>query len=61
MNKSDLIKAILNKNNKYKISEIENIVDLFLEKLEKLLHKEKGLKSGVLVPSLQKQEKKELV
>ena len=37
MNKSDLIKAILNKNNKYKISEIENIVDLFFREIREAL------------------------
>ena len=33
MNKSDLIKEILNKNKKYKFSEIEKIVDLFFKKI----------------------------
>ena len=37
MNKSDLIKAILSKNNKYKISEIENIVDLFFREIREAL------------------------
>ena len=37
MNKSDLVKSILKKNNKYKISEIENIVDLFFREIEKAL------------------------
>ena len=37
MNKSDLIKAILSKNNKYKISEIENIVDLFSREIREAL------------------------
>ena len=32
MNKSDLVKSLLSKNNKYKVSEIENIVNLFLKK-----------------------------
>ena len=39
MNKSDLVKSILKKNNKYKISEIENIVDLFFREIEKALTK----------------------
>ena len=37
MNKSDIIKAILSKNNKYKISEIENIVDLFFREIREAL------------------------
>ena len=37
MNKSDLIKKLLNKNNKYKVSEIENILDLFFIEIEKAL------------------------
>ena len=43
MNKSDLIKAILSKNNKYKISEIENIVDLFFREIEKALTQRKRI------------------
>ena len=43
MNKSDLIKSILKKNNKYKISEIENIVDLFFREIEKALKKGKRI------------------
>ena len=43
MNKSDLIKSILKKNNKYKISEIENIVDLFFREIEKALTKGKRI------------------
>ena len=39
MNKSDLVKSLLKKNNKYKISEIENIVDLFFREIEKALTK----------------------
>ena len=31
MNKSDLVKIILKKNDKYKFSEIEKIVDLFFK------------------------------
>ena len=41
MNKSDLVKSILKKNNKYKISEIENIVDLFFREIEKALAQRK--------------------
>ena len=41
MNKSDLIKSILKKNNKYKISEIENIIDLFFREIEKALTKKR--------------------
>ena len=37
MNKSDLIKSLLSKNKKYKISEIENIVDLFFKEIGKAL------------------------
>ena len=37
MNKSVLIKKLLNKNNKYKVSEIENILDLFFIEIEKAL------------------------
>ena len=43
MNKSDLVKSILKKNNKYKISEIENIVDLFFREIEKALTKKKRI------------------
>ena len=43
MNKSDLVKSILKKNNKYKISEIENIVDLFFREIEKALTKRKRI------------------
>ena len=43
MNKSDLVKSILKKNNKYKISEIENIVDLFFREIEKTLAKGKRI------------------
>ena len=35
MNKSDIVKSLLSKNTKYKISEIENIVDLFFKEIEK--------------------------
>ena len=37
MNKSDVVKLLHAKNNKYKISEIENITDLFFRELEKAL------------------------
>ena len=37
MNKSDIVKSLLSKNTKYKISEIENIVDLFFKEIEKAL------------------------
>lgn len=43
MNKSDLVKSIFKKNNKYKISEIENIVDLFFREIEKALTKGKRI------------------
>ena len=43
MNKSDLVKSILRKNNKYKISEIENIVDLFFREIEKALVQRKRI------------------
>ena len=33
MNKSDIVKAILKKNKKYKVSEIENIVDIFFREI----------------------------
>ena len=37
MNKSDIVKSLLKENNKYKVSEIENIVDLFFREVEKAL------------------------
>ena len=37
MNKSNLIKEILNKNKKYKSSEIEKIVDLFFKEITNAL------------------------
>ena len=37
MNKSNLIKVILNKNKKYKIFEIEKIVDLFFKEITNAL------------------------
>ena len=61
MNKSDLVKSILKKNNKYKISEIENIVDLFFREIEKALTQRKRIEIRGFGSFLQKQEKKELV
>ena len=43
MNKSDLVKSILKKNNKYKISEIETVVDLFFREIEKALSQGKRI------------------
>ena len=43
MNKSDLVKQILNKNNKYKVSEIENIVDVFFREIENALKQKKRI------------------
>ena len=43
MNKSDLIKLILKNNNRYKISEIENIVDIFFREIQKALSEEKRI------------------
>tara|TARA_Y100000590_G_scaffold455914_1_gene605448 strand:+ start:675 stop:956 length:282 start_codon:yes stop_codon:yes gene_type:complete len=43
MNKSDLVKSILKKNNKYKASEVESIVDLFFKEIEKALIEEKRI------------------
>ena len=43
MNKSDLVKSLLNKNNKYKISEIENIVNIFFREIGKTLAQEKRI------------------
>ena len=43
MNKSDLVKSILKKNNKYKVSEIETIVDLFFREIEKALSQGKRI------------------
>ena len=37
MNKSNLVKTLLSKNNKYKISEIKNIVDVFYREITKAL------------------------
>ena len=37
MNKSNLIKVILNKNKKYKFFEIEKIVDLFFKEITNAL------------------------
>jgi integration host factor subunit beta len=43
MNKSDIVKSLLNENNKYTISEIENIVDLFFNEIEKSLTESKRI------------------
>ena len=43
MNKSDLIKSILKKNNKYKISEIETIVDIFFREIATALSQKKRI------------------
>ena len=37
MNKSNLVKTLLSKNNKYKISEIKNIVNVFFSEITKAL------------------------
>ena len=37
MNKSNLVKTLLSKNNKYKISEIKNIVNVFFREITKAL------------------------
>ena len=41
MNKSDLVKIILKKNDKYKFSEIEKIVDLFFKEITTALTNKK--------------------
>jgi len=43
MNKSDLVKSILKKNNKYKISEIETIVDIFFREIGTALSQKKRI------------------
>ena len=43
MNKSDLIKSLLKKNNKYKISEIETIVDIFFREIGTALSQRKRI------------------
>ena len=43
MNKSDLVKQILSKNNKYKVSEIENIIDVFFREIENALKQKKRI------------------
>ena len=43
MNKSDLVKQILSKNNKYKISEIETIVDIFFREIATALSQKKRI------------------
>ena len=41
MNKSDLVKVLLKNNNKYKISEIQSIVDIFFREISNALAEEK--------------------
>ena len=43
MNKSDLVKSLLKKNNKYKISEIETIVDIFFREIGAALSQRKRI------------------
>ena len=43
MNKSDIVKQILSKNNKYKVSEIENIIDVFFREIENALKQKKRI------------------
>ena len=43
MNKSDIVKSLLSKNNKYTVSEIENIVEIFFNEIEKSLSEEKRI------------------
>ena len=43
MNKSDLVKSILRNNNKYKISEIETIVDIFFREIATALSQKKRI------------------
>ena len=43
MNKLDLVKSILKKNNKYKISEIETIVDIFFREIGTALSQRKRI------------------
>ena len=43
MNKSDLVKSIHKKNSKYKISEIEAIVDLFFKEIQNALSEGKRI------------------
>jgi len=43
MNKSDIVKSILKKNNKYKISEIETIVDIFFREIATALSQKKRI------------------
>ena len=43
MNKSDLVKQILSKNNKYKVSEIENIIDVFFREIENAFKQKKRI------------------
>ena len=43
MNKSDLVKSLLKKNNKYKISEIETVVDIFFREIGTALSQRKRI------------------
>tara|TARA_B100000959_G_C14553136_1_gene448528 strand:- start:63 stop:344 length:282 start_codon:yes stop_codon:yes gene_type:complete len=43
MNKSDLVKIILEKNNKYKFSEIEKIIDVFFKEITTALTNKKRI------------------
>ena len=43
MNKYDLVKQILSKNNKYKVSEIENLIDVFFREIENALKQKKRI------------------
>ena len=43
MNKSDLVKSILKKNKKYKVSEIETIVDIFFREIATALSQKKRI------------------
>ena len=43
MNKSDLIKSILKKNKKYKVSEIETIIDIFFREIGTALTQRKRI------------------
>ena len=61
MNKSDLVKSLLSKNNKYKVSEIENIVDLFFKEIERALSQGKRIEIRGFGSFLPKRETKELV
>ena len=60
MNKSNLIKVILNKNKKYKFSEIEKIVDLFFKEITNALTKQRRIELTGFGSFLQKLGIKEL-